>query len=75
MVFLKNKKKDISEKKFQKNRFFKLPKNIKFIHGDNAIINLKEGRLELIQINSVKKFLKKLIKKKTPLLSFNREKI
>lgn len=75
MVFLKNKKKDISEKKFQKNRFFKLPKNIKFIYGDNAIINLKEGRLELIQINGVKKFLKKLIKKKTPLLSFNREKI
>lgn len=74
MVILK-KKKDFAERKFQKNRFFKNPKSIKIIYGDNAIINLKEGRLELIQINGVKKFLKKLIKKKTLSLSFNREKI
>lgn len=74
MVVLK-KKKEFSEKKLQKNRFFKNPKNIKIMFGDSALINMKEGRLELIQINSVKKFLKKMVRKKSLSLSFNREKI
>jgi len=73
MVVLKTQ--DSNDKKLQKNRFFKKPKAIKFTFGDSSIINLKEGRLELIQINSTKKFLKKLIKKKKNKLSFIREKI
>jgi ribosomal protein L16/L10AE len=70
-----SKSKTSTERKYQKNRFFKNPKKIKINFGDAIIINLKEGRLELIQINSIKKFLKKLIKKKIKKLSFNRERI
>lgn len=72
MVILKKK---LDERKYQKNRFFNNPKNIKINFGDAAIVNLKEGRLELIQINGVKKFLKKLIKKKNQKLNFSRERI
>lgn len=73
MVVLKTQ--DPNDRKLQKNRFFKKPKNIKLVFGDSGILNLKEGRLELIQINGTKKFLKKLIKKKKNKLSFIREKI
>lgn len=76
MVVLKTKDKT-KEIKLQKNRFFKKPKKIEIKFGTSAIINLNEGRLELIQINSIKKLLKKLLKKKSlnKQLNFVREKI
>lgn len=73
MVSFQNK--DFKEKKLQKNRFFTKPKNIKFTFGDCAIINLKEGRLELIQLTRIKKFLKKLTHKRKRGLNFLREKL
>lgn len=63
------------ECKLQKNRFFKKPKKLKFSFGDCVIINLKEGRLELIQLSKIKKFLKKLIHKKKNNLNFKRQKL
>lgn len=73
MVSFKNK--DFKEQKLQKNRFFNKPKTIKFTFGDCAIINLKEGRLELIQLTKIKKFLKKLVTKRKKSLNFLRTKL
>lgn len=73
MVNLNTKKKKI-ESKLQKNRFFKNPKNIKLTFGESAIINLKEGRLELIQINSIRRVLKRLLKKTRKRTGCKREK-
>lgn len=73
MVFIKNKK--INERRFQKNRFFQNPKNIKLTFGDAGIITLREGLIELVHLNLFKKYLKYFLRKKKSNLLFIREKI
>lgn len=62
-------------KKSQKNRFFQNPKNIKLVFGESCIVNLKEGRLELIQINFMRRLLKKITKRSFNDISSRRGKI
>lgn len=73
MGALKNKK--INERRFQKNRFFQKPKNIKLTFGDSGLITLQEGFIELIHLTLFKKYLKFFLKKKKSNLLFLREKI
>ena len=61
--------------KIQKNRFYKLPKKPKLTFGDYGLITKNEGRIELVQLTSIKKIIKKFIKKKKSNLDIIREKI
>jgi len=56
--------KSLVDVKIQKKRRYKknLRNNIKF--GDYAFINLKETKIELIQLSYIKKLFKKLMKKR-----------
>lgn len=70
MVIIQN-----QEKKLQKNRFSRNPKKPKTSLGDSGIITKNEGRLEFIQLSSIKKFVKKFINKKKSDIDITREKI
>lgn len=65
----------VDNKKIQKNRFFKNPKKAKLNFGDFGLAFINEGRLELIQINLIKKKVKTFIKKKKSEIDIIREKI
>jgi hypothetical protein len=65
----------IDERRFQKNRYFQKPKNIKITFGDSGLITLNEGYIELVHLSFFKKFLKNFINKKKSNLLFLREKI
>lgn len=67
--------KKISERRYQKNRFFQNPKTIKLTYGDSGLITSNEGFIELIHLNLFKKYLKYCLKKKKSNLLFIREKI
>ena len=73
MGFIKNKK--INDRRFQKNRFFQNPKNIKLTFGDSGLITSREGFIELIHLSLFKKYLKYFLRKKKSNLLFIREKI
>jgi hypothetical protein len=73
MGSIKNKK--INEKRFQKNRFFQNPKNIKLTFGDAGLVTSREGFIELVHLNLFKKYLKYFLKKRKSNLLFIREKI
>lgn len=70
MVITSNENKNI-----QKNRFFRNPKKPKLIFGDFGLITKNEGRLEFVQLSSLKKIVKTLIKKKKSNIDIIREKI
>lgn len=70
MVILKN-----QEKKLQKNRFTRNPKKPKISLGDAGLITKNEGRLEFVQLSSIKKIVKKFISKKKSEIDLIREKI
>lgn len=67
--------KNDKNKKMQKNRFFKNPKTPKLTFGDCGLISKNEGRIELIQLSTMKKIIKKFIKKKKSSIDVIREKI
>jgi hypothetical protein len=46
--------------KLQKNRYNRTPKKIIIPFGEAAIIVLNEGRIEFVQLNLLKKKIKKL---------------
>lgn len=56
--------KSLVDVKIQKKRFFKKNIRKKIIFGDYAFLNLKETKIELIQLSFIKKLFKKLIIKK-----------
>lgn len=70
MVIIANENKNI-----QKNRFFKNPKTPKLAFGDFGLITKNEGRIELVQLSSMKKIIKKFIRKKKSEIDVIREKI
>lgn len=63
------------EKKIQKNRFKQNPKKIKLNFGEFGLVSKNEGRLELIQLSFLKRFIKTFIKKKKSNVDVIREKI
>ena len=63
------------DRKMQKNRFFKNPKKIKLNYGDSGLIVTREGRIELIHLTIMKKFIKNFVKKKKNESDFSRERI
>jgi hypothetical protein len=65
----------LDEKKMQKNRFFRKPKNIRLIYGESGLVVIKEGRIELIHLTLLKRLLKSLIVKKKNEVDYSREKI
>lgn len=69
------KNKDILNKKIQKNRFFKNPKESFNKFGDFGLACRNEGRLELIHISMIKKKIKPFIRKKKSEIDIIREKI
>lgn len=52
-----------SERKLQKNRSIKIPKIIKLSFGEFGLIIIKEGRIELVQLNILKRYMKYFIPK------------
>lgn len=71
----KNNKHKQVERTFQKNRFYSVPKTIKFRLGEAALISLKEARLELVNIGKIKRLLKRTITRRDKDYIFAREKI
>lgn len=63
------------DNKMQKNRFFRNPKKPKLIFGNSGIITKNEGRIEFIQLTTIKKIIKTFIKKKKSNIDIIREKI
>ena len=70
MVITNNENRNI-----QKNRFFKNPKRTKNKFGDFGLACYNEGRIELVQISSLKKKMKLFIRKKKSESDKTREKI
>lgn len=66
---------DNKERKIQKNRFKKNPKQIKLNFGEFGLVTKNEGRIELIQLTFLKKIIKTFIKKKKSNVDIIREKI
>lgn len=63
------------DKKMQKNRFCRNPKIPKLTFGNSGIITKNEGRIEFIQLTTIKKVIKTFIKKKKSNVDIIREKI
>lgn len=56
--------KSLVDIKIHKNRKFKGNKNVLLKFGEFAFVNMKESKIELIQLSFIKKFFKKLINNK-----------
>lgn len=59
----------LREIKIQKRRGFKFSKNIKINYGEYAIVSTNESKMELIQFTSLKRMIKKLIKRRKKIKS------
>lgn len=56
--------KSLVDVKIQKKRKFLKNSNFRIKFGDYAFLNLKETKIELVQLSYIKKFFKKLMRKK-----------
>jgi hypothetical protein len=59
----------LREIKIHKRRGFKFSKPVKINYGEYAIVAASESKIELIQLTSFKRMMKKLIKKKRKIKS------